>query len=391
MRQESDYLIIGAGMSGAAASAALRKLKPNARITMLGNEKHPPYKRPPLSKDLWSGKKEDEIWLRKSIEGVDLQLGRTALRIDPAAHTVHDDQNTEWRYTKLLLATGGRPRQLPYGDDFIYFRTVDDYRTLAAAAKEGTRVTVIGGGFIGSEIAASLVSKGCAVTLVFPGNGICARAFPQGLTDYVTEYYRTKGVDVRSGVGVQGRNSDGSLQLSDGTSLAGDVVVAGLGIIPNSELAEAAGLALDRGGIVVNEHMQTSDPDIYAAGDVASFPAAALERNLRAEHESAARGTGKHAGLNMGGEDAPYLRLPFFYSDLFDLGYEAVGVLDAKYEVVEHWSKPYRKGVLYYLDGGRIRGILLWNVWNQVDAARELIAQEGPFDAQNVIGLLPKR
>jgi len=168
-----------------------------------------------------------------------------------------------------------------------------------------------------------------------------------------------------------------------------DAVVAGLGVTPNTELAAAAGLAVDN-GIVVDAQLRTNDPDIFAAGDVANFPCAPLGMRLRVEHENAAISMGHHAGRNMAGADEAYTTLPFFYSDLFDLGYEAVGLLDDRFEIVEQWTQPYREGVVYYLDGGRVRGVLLWNVWGQVDPARELIAAPGPFDVENVRGRLPR-
>src|SRR5574337_851090 len=152
--------------------------------------------------------------------------------------------------------------------------------------------------------------------------------------------------------------------------------------------AQAAGLTVDN-GIVVDEHLRSSDPDIYAAGDVAAFPAAALGRRIRVEHENAAVTMGERAGRCMAGQDAPYDELPFFYSDLFDLGYEAVGTLDARFETVEQWVTPFREGVVYYLEAGRVRGALLWNTWDQVGAARKLIAESGPFDAKSVRGRLP--
>jgi NADPH-dependent 2,4-dienoyl-CoA reductase/sulfur reductase-like enzyme len=148
------------------------------------------------------------------------------------------------------------------------------------------------------------------------------------------------------------------------------------------------GLAGDN-GIVVDAQLRTSDADIYAAGDVANFPAAALGRRLRVEHENAALAMGERAGRGMAGPDAPYDELPYFYSDLFELGYEAVGTLDARLQTVEQWVTPYREGVVYYLDAGRVRGVLLWNTWDQVEAARKLIAEPGPFDAGSVRGRLP--
>jgi len=166
------------------------------------------------------------------------------------------------------------------------------------------------------------------------------------------------------------------------------VLVAGLGIVPNVEVAEQAGLRVDN-GIVVDEWLRAGHPDIYAAGDVANFPSAALGRHVRVEHEDAANTMGRAAGLAMAGQGAPYRHLPFFYSDLFDLGYEAVGDTDARLETVADWKEPCREGVVYYLADGRVRGVLLWNTWGQVDHARALIAQAGPFRPADLKGRLP--
>ncbi|HKT40962.1 MAG TPA: FAD-dependent oxidoreductase [Rhodanobacteraceae bacterium] len=392
MQHDFDYLVIGAGMAGEAAAQALREADANASIGMLGDESHPPYDRPPLSKKLWKDGKEADIWRPIDKAHAEVTLQRRAVKIDRAAHVVSDDKGDTWKYRKLLISTGGTPRKLPSGgDDFIYYRTFDDYQRLRKSVKPGARIAVIGGGFIGSEIAAAMAMNDCKVTMLFPDDAIGARVYPESLADAVTAYYREKGVDVRAGITVEsgsGTAQGAQLKLSDGSTLAADAVVAGLGITPNVQLAEAAGLKVDN-GIVVNEHLQSSDPDIYAAGDVASFPAPALGRRIRVEHENAAITMGTRAGKCMAGQDAPYDELPFFYSDLFDLGYEAVGTLDSRLETVEQWVTPFREGVVYYLDAGRVRGVLLWNTWGQVDAARNLIASPGPFDAENVRGRLP--
>ena len=165
-------------------------------------------------------------------------------------------------------------------------------------------------------------------------------------------------------------------------------MIAGLGIVPNVELARQAGLAVSD-GIEVDERLRTSRPEIYAAGDVAQFPSPALGKRMRVEHEDNANTMGKIAGQNMAGADQPYEHLPFFYSDLFDLGYEAVGDVDARHETVVDWKAEFREGVVYYLDGGRVRGVLLWNTWGQVDAARALIAEPGPFRPEQLKGRLP--
>ncbi len=392
MKHSVSHLIIGAGVAGESAAQAIRSVDADASIAMLGDEAHPPYDRPPLSKALWRDGREDDIWRPIGKAHIDLQLGRRALRIDRAARLVQDDAGDSWEYEQLLLATGGRPRQLSFGDDFIYYRRYADYQRLRQRVRPGARIAVIGGGFIGSEVAAAMALNGCRTSLLFPGPAICSRVFPAALAAAVTAAYRERDVDVRSGITVTGARSDAGgseLLLSDGSRLRVDAVVAGLGIEPNVQLAQEAGLQLDLGGIVVDDQLRTNDAAIHAAGDVATFPAPALGRRLRVEHEDAALQMGRHAGLCMAGQDAPYRQLPFFYADLFDLGYEAVGIVDSRLQAVEQWVTPYREGVVYYLDSGRVRGVLLWNTWGQVDAARALIAEPGPFDAGSVRGRLP--
>ncbi len=166
-------------------------------------------------------------------------------------------------------------------------------------------------------------------------------------------------------------------------------MVAGLGIIPSVELPRAAGLAVEN-GVVVDELLRTSQPDVFAAGDVAAFNSPALGRRIRVEHEDNANTMGRQAGRSMAGQAEPYHHLPFFYSDLFDLGYEAVGEVDSRLETVVDWQEPYKTGVVYYLKEGRVRGVLLWNVWEQVEAARRLIAEPGPFRPEDLKGRLPE-
>src|SRR5262249_6820034 len=199
------------------------------------------------------------------------------------------------------------------------------------------------------------------------------------------------GVEVLPGETVEGlerRERQIALRTAGGRELLVDGVVAGIGIAPNIALARAAGLEVDN-GVVVDAMLRTSHPDIYAAGDVANFANPAFGKRMRVEHKDNAKSMGRRAGRNMAGDQAPYDHLPFFYSDLFDLGYEAVGELDARLEIVADWKEPFREGVLYYLHDGRVRGVLLWNVWEQVDAARRLIAEPGPFQPADLIGRLP--
>lgn len=394
MDHEYDYLIVGAGMTADAAAKSIRKADASGRIGIVGDEADAPYERPPLSKALWKGDKPVEsVDLDTARAGVTLHLGRRAVAIDRGAHTVSDSNGDRYRYRKLLLATGATPRRLGLsGERVIDFRTLADYRRLRALAQPGTHVAVVGGGFIGSELAASLASVGCKVTMLFPGAAIGSGRYPPALARFLNDYYREHGVELRPATKVTGGSASASgvdLALADGSSLHADAVVAGLGVTPNVDLAAAAGLEVGD-GIVVDERLRTSDADIWAAGDVANFHNAALGIRHRVEHESAAVGQGHHAGRAMAGSDEPYTKTPFFYSDLFDLGYEAVGLLDDRLEIVEQWTQPFREGVVYYLDGGRVRGVLLWNVWGQVDAARDLIAEKGPHDSDSVRGRLPR-
>jgi NADPH-dependent 2,4-dienoyl-CoA reductase/sulfur reductase-like enzyme len=391
------YLIVGGGMTAAAAVQGIREVDPGGSIGLISAEGRPPYDRPPLSKGLWKGKPLESIWRLSESHGIALHLGRTVRHLDPQNKRVTDDQGTVSGYSKLLLATGGAPRHLPFGDEqIIYFRTLDDYERLRALTRTGQHFAVIGGGFIGSELAAALAMNGKTVVMAFPEAGVGSRMFPPDLATFLNDYYRQKGVEVVPGQRVDGletrggrvvlkvRNQQGQGERED----VADSVVAGIGIQPNVELARAAGLEVED-GIRVDASLRTSQPDIYAAGDVANFYNPALDKRLRVEHEDNANTMGQLAGQAMAGRAITYDHLPFFYSDLFELGYEAVGEVDSRLETIADWKEPYREGVVYYLRDGRVRGVLLWNVWEQVEAARSLIAEPGPFRPESLKGRLP--
>jgi len=370
------YLIVGGGMTADAAAHAIRDTDASGSIGIISSDPHPPYNRPPLSKGLWKGDPETNIWRGTDKVGAQLRLGRRATALQPQKQTVTDDRGNVDSYEKLLLATGGTPRRLPLQtQQIIYYRTFDDYKRLRALANEKLRFAVLGGGFIGSEVAAALRIVGRDVTMIVPEDGISARVFPADLSKYLVDYYREQGVDVRTGEGLADlQQSAGKVvvRTTHGKEVPVDVIVAGLGIQPNVELAEQAGLRVDN-GIVVDEMLRTSDPNIYAAGDVANFFNPALGTRMRVEHEDNANTMGAAAGRAMAGKGAPYTHLPFFYSDLFALGYEAVGELDPRLETQAVWKEKFREGVIYYLRDGKVRGVLLWNTWGQVDNARALI------------------
>ena len=393
---QSNYLIVGGGMTGDAAVGGIREVDRNGSIAVIGSEPHPAYDRPPLSKGLWKDKAEESIWRKRDEPGVTYHRGRTVRRLDPVNRRVTDDQGQEHGFEKLLVATGATPRRLDFGgEQVIYFRTFDDYRRLRTMAAERRRFAVIGGGFIGSEIAAALAMNGREVTIIFPDRGIGGRIFPAGLAEFLNRYYREKGVEVlpaSSVVGMESRGAAALLRVRTGEGserqIETDGVVAGIGVRPNMELAHGAGLEI-QDGIRVDASLRTSHPDIFAAGDVATVHNPILDRWVRVEHEDNANSMGRMAGRAMAGDAAPFDHLSFFYSDLFELGYEAVGELDARSELVEDWKEPHRQGVVYYLQSGRVRGVLLWNVWEQVDAARRLIAEPGPHTAKDLKGRIP--
>jgi NADPH-dependent 2,4-dienoyl-CoA reductase/sulfur reductase-like enzyme len=383
------YLIIGGGLAGDAATKGIRELDAEGSIGMISMEPDPPYMRPNLSKGLWKGRPVEKIW-RKTDERAELHLNRQVVQLDPAKKSVTDNEGDEYTYDKLLLATGGTPNHLPFGNgNIIYYRNFQDYQHLRSLSENGDHFVVIGGSFIGSEIAAALTMVGKKVTMIFPENGISENIFPSDLAHFLIDYYREKGVDVITGETAASIQKEGNrliVHSGSGRAFEADGIVAGIGIHPNLDLAKEAGLKVNS-GIIVNEHLETSTPDIYAAGDVASFYHTALEKRTRVEHEDNAVQMGKVAGRNMAGANETYAHTPMFYSDLFDLGYEAVGEMSSKMKTIEDWQEePFKKGVVYYMEDGRVRGVLLWNVWEKVDDARALIGEPGPFKEEDLKG-----
>lgn len=255
-------------------------------------------------------------------------------------------------------------------------------------ADEKNRFVVIGGGFIGSEIAAALAMAGKQVTMIFLEDAIGGRVFPSDLAHHLNDFYREKGVDVIANDSVASIQMDGdrlTVRMGSGRVIEADGVVGGIGIRPNIALAQEAGLNVEN-GIVVDETLQTSAPNVFAAGDAVNFFHTALGKRVRVEHEDNAVAMGKLAGRNMAGASETYTHIPMFYSDLFDLGYEAVGEMSSQMEIVSDWDEPFKKGVIYYLADGRARGVLLWNVWKKLGVARALIAEKGLVKVEDLKG-----
>lgn len=391
-----DYLIVGGGMTAYAAIEGIREIDSVGSICLLTDEPVPPYKRPPLSKGLWKGESIDAIGYEIETKNVHVHLSCRADDLNPVKHLITNSEGALYKYGKLLLATGGIPRRLPFdAAPVIYFRTLADYQHLKEVSGHGKKVAVIGGGFIGSEIAAALACDQNEVVMIFPEPGINGRILPEELSIFLNQYYEKHKVEVIPRHLVTRLEKLGESYVLGLKEIATeveslrefDVIVAGLGITPNDTLARTAGLNVSD-GVEVDGYLRTSSPDIFAAGDVANFYSPALQKRIRIEHEDNALQMGRRAGMNMAGDNKTYQHLSYFYSDLFDIGYEAVGDLDPRLEIFEDWVVPHCKGVIYYCKEQRVRGVLLWNVWDQVPLARSLIAPDHPIALSGLKGLI---
>jgi NADPH-dependent 2,4-dienoyl-CoA reductase/sulfur reductase-like enzyme len=387
MANQFKYIIVGGGLAGASAVEGIRSRDRSGTLALFGKENRLPYDRPPLSKGLWMGKSTfEQLPVQPesfySSNNVHLFLGVEINEIDVGRKQIIDSDGKRYTYDKLLIATGGSPRKLSFGEGVVrYFRTADDYLELLEETKSHDSFTLIGGGFIGGELAAALTLQGKKVTMIFPEQFILQKVLHRDLAEYVTNYYRRKGASILNGnVPTDAVRSSGEVRLTtrEGSKLTTDVAIAAIGLNLHLEMPKRAGLKVEN-GIVVNAQLQTSDPNVYSAGDVAFFPAKSLDMSIRIEHWNNAQSQGKHAGENMAGANRPFEYLPYFYSDLFDLGFEAVGNLDSRFETFADWKEEYREGVVYYTDDGRLKGVLLWNVWDKVNAARGLIEMKKSY------------
>jgi 3-phenylpropionate/trans-cinnamate dioxygenase ferredoxin reductase component len=398
------YVIVGAGLAGVSAIEGIRNVDRNGSILLVGNEKDMPYDRPPLSKKLWFGKKKiDEIFLHDAAfyesNRVQLKLGVDVTDVDSSRKVVKTNENgphgaDSIEYSKLLLATGGQPRklQIPGGDleDICYFRTMDDYKKIRNLAVPGKKALIIGGGFIGSELAAALNSSGIEVTMIFPEHYLVQRIFPENLGRVIQTHYLNKGVNVLcEDVPVAFEKQSGQIKVTtrNGLALTADIVIAGVGIAPSVHLAEKAGLAVEN-GILVNDVLQTSNKDIYSAGDNTNFKSLPLNRRMRVEHWDNSIAQGKAAGSNMAELKAPFDYVPYFFSDLFEFGFEAVGDINSQLQTIMDWKKEFDTGVVYYLENDIVNGIMLCNVWDKVDAAREIIRSREKIKPESLRGAL---
>ncbi len=369
-----QYLIVGGGLAGGRAVDGIRQVDESGSIAVVTRERHRPYERPPLSKKYLREEVgldrvylEDAGYYRET--GVDILQGVEAAALDPKERIVSLDDGQDLGYEKLLLATGGRAWRLPIsGSDLesvFTLRTIEDCEAIRAAAGEGAHALIMGGSFIGCEVAASLRQLGTQVTMVFPESRLLERIVPVELSDLLFAVYRDEGIEVFPQTVSEGLEGDGQVEravLDNGVMLEADLVVMGVGIRLNTELAADADLELnDQGALLVDEQLRTSDPNIYGAGDIAAWPDPTFGKRLRVEHWDVARRQGRRAGRNMAGEETAYTALPYFYSDLFDLSFEVWGNLTSWEETVRRGSTAGGSFAYYYFDDARLVGVLSMN------------------------------
>ncbi|MFJ3792926.1 NAD(P)/FAD-dependent oxidoreductase [Kitasatospora sp. NPDC090091] len=380
-------VIVGASLGGAKAAEALREAGYRGGIVLIGDEHERPYERPPLSKGYLLGKtSREKIYVHPpqwyAEHDVTLRLGTAVVAVDPAAHTVRLADDGRIEYAKLLLTTGSVPRRLPVPgaeqDGVLYLRRVEDSDRIKAALRPGVRVVVIGAGWIGLETAAAARTAGAEVTVLEAAELPLLRVLGREVAQVFADLHRDHGVELRFDVRVEELTGEGGrvsgVRLADGATVPADVVIVGIGIAPDTALAEAAGLTVDN-GIKTDEHLRTSDPDVYAAGDVANAFHPLFGRHLRVEHWANALNQPQTAARAMLGEDAVFDRVPYFFTDQYDLGMEYTGYVEpGGYEqVVFRGDRATREFIAFWLAGGRVLAGMNVNVWDVTDPIRELV------------------
>ncbi|CEP07392.1 hypothetical protein [Parasitella parasitica] len=472
---QKPYVLVGAGTASFAAAQAIKEKEPEANVIIIGDEDYAPYMRPPLSKELWfsedpeaganlvfkdwSGTERNTIYkdvseyeLIEDASGSDIETNKVKLLLNKSVsklnvedHTVTLDDGSVIYYNKVLLATGGQPKKLPTQTEesahVTTFRNIRDFQKLDKVAKDGAHIAVVGGGFLGSELAVALAHRSgkenLKVTQIFPEDGNMANVFPGYLTKWTTSRVRKLGVNVMENSAVKSVSTDKesgkvTIELEDGASVAVDHVIVAIGIEPRVDLAREAGLEIDekRSGVVVNSELEARS-DVYAAGDMISFHDVQLGRR-RIEHHDHAVLSGRHAGENMVGNNRVYNHQSMFWSDLGpEIGYEAVGLIDSQLSTVSVWAKAtaqdtpaaaaaseahspraapaetatgsvteavkaanktsiqndkFGKGLVFYVRDKKVVGLVLFNVFGKVQEARNII--NGGYTSDKIDGLV---
>lgn len=394
MTDERRFVIVGASLAGARAAETLRDEGFDGTIELIGSEPELPYERPPLSKGALLGKDDpgvaelhDQQWYDD--KDITLSLGVTATAVDTSRKTVSLDDGSSASYDKLLLATGSRPRTIDVpGADLAgvhYLRTVGQSVALRDAFSQQPRVVVVGAGWIGLEAASAAREHGCEVTVVEPQSTALAGVLGERVGELFAEFHRSHGVTFRFGAGVDGFSGTGTVdgvRVGDDT-LPADLVLVGVGAVPNIELAEAAGLTVEQGGVRTDASLRTSVPDVYAAGDIVRWDHPLLGYPVRVEHWENARQSGVAAAKAMLGQDVSYDDVPFFFTDQYDLGMEYAGDVPrgTTPDVVLRGDPASGAYLAFWLgDDDRLLAGMHVNTWGAIDGIRDLIRSQAPLD-----------
>jgi 3-phenylpropionate/trans-cinnamate dioxygenase ferredoxin reductase subunit len=400
MADPRTFVIVGAGLAGSKAAEALRTEGFDGRVVLFGAEPHRPYERPPLSKGyLQGGSGRDTVYVHAPRwypdHQVELRLGTPVTAIDRPAHEIETGDGTRLHYDKLLLATGATPRRLsvPGADGVRCLRSLDDSDHLRSAFRAGAKAVIIGGGWIGLETAAAARGAGVEVTVLERAELPLLHILGPRVATVFADLHRDHGVDLRcrttvTAIRPAARDSAGTVLLGDGSELEADVIVAGIGVAPNVELARSCGLDVDN-GILVDSHLVTSDDDILAAGDVANAYHPLLRRRLRVEHWANALHQPLVAARTMLGRAADYDRLPYFFTDQYDLGMEYTGHADPDDhdQVVIRGDAACREFIAFWMTDGRLRAAMNVNVWEVAEPIQELIRSGAHVDAGRLADL----
>lgn len=398
LQESYDHVIVGGGIVADKAARAIHERTPDATVVILTRDGEGPVFRPDLTKGLWLDESTSvrDIDLGTAADtGVQLVTDTTVTSVDPSSHTVTTDGGDTVGYGTLLLATGASARTLDGVDDdrVAYIRSVSDYRALRDKVSDSTRVAVVGGGYIGSETAVALNAVGATVDIYTPDERVLGHMFPESITGHLEDVYADNGVRVHHGFLLDHLDTSGetlTLVSENGDAVTADLAVIGFGAVLNTGLAEDAGLPLEDSGVAVDSSLRTSEPDIYAAGDIAEFTDPLLGRR-HVEHVDNAEQSGTVAGENMAGGTSTYEYTPLFFSDIFDDGYEAVGTLSTELDVLEDWNDDHTAAVVYYLRDDVAEGVLLWNTWDSVPKARDIMAasKAGTVTGDELHGSIP--
>ncbi|MBP5809555.1 NAD(P)/FAD-dependent oxidoreductase [Lactiplantibacillus argentoratensis] len=389
------YVIIGGGMVAGYAIKGIRQEDTKGSILVVSQEADVPYERPALSKKLWLDDEFTEENIRIGAEDypdVTFEFKTTVQTIDREAKTIALDDGQTIHYEQLLLATGGEPRTIKDPEDphVLVFRQWSDYRKLRKFSGPNKRVVIIGGGYVGTELASSLTQNDTQVTMIFPEKALGEGKFPEKIREEYEATFKNNGVELLSGQMVESYQREGdhlTITTKDGSEIAADTIIIGLGVTPRISLAEDSGLALADGGVKVDGYLQTSDEAIWSAGDIASYPDQILGRQ-RIEHVDHARNSGELVGRNMAGAHALYQHTPYFYSMIFDISWQAVGIINPELQTV--FDDRDNGTIVYFLDDEQLVGVLIWNVKVDLDDVRDLLANP-PADNETLVGSIEEQ